>query len=381
MGTKMHQPTLIDVDTHYIALSTLEELCRVYPSIFAMDRRGQHGEFRFFAHDRLLILSRVSSQSVAATREHRLPGQISLQTKLEDLDQESPDAVQVLGFAQGICGTRWPPAVGVDVARALNDGILRELAEFPAADRFIPVAAIYPPCVAESVREIERTAKLGFRGIYLGPVMAPFADLSLGSESMWPIYEAVTELNLPILIHYADKTWRDWASYDWRKVWLPNLVGVHHPAFQRVGADLGPLYGFPFTYACDMADLIFSGTLDRFPTLRIAFLEGRLPSYIPALMDALDQVRPRDLPRMPARRPSEYFTQFYPAATANERHLGYTVRAWPDHTIVVGSDYPHTDVSGTWPNTIKMIRSNADLSEVDKDRILFGNAMRLFAWS
>jgi predicted TIM-barrel fold metal-dependent hydrolase len=46
--------------------------------------------------------------------------------------------------------------------------------------------------------------------------------------------------------------------------------------------------------------------------------------------------------------------------------------------MVLGSDYPHADASGTWPNSVRMIRDNAKLSEVDKEKILAGNARRFF---
>ena len=77
-------------------------------------------------------------------------------------------------------------------------------------------------------------------------------------------------------------------------------------------------------------------------------------------------------------RPSEYLQHFYPAVTANEKWLHHTIEAWPDHNMVLGSDYPHAKASGTWPNSVRMIRENTKLSDADKERILAGNARRFF---
>jgi uncharacterized protein len=181
---------------------------------------------------------------------------------------------------------------------------------------------------------------------------------------------------MPIIYHSSIKAWRDWTSYNLKTINLSTMVGTNNAALQRVN-ELGLLYALPFTYACDIATLIFSRIFDEFPNLRICTLEGRVPSFVPALMDALDQVRAKR--HRIKRKPSEYFTHhIYPGATANEKYLHHTIAAWPEHNIVVGSDYPHADASGTWPNSVRLIRENPNLSESDKRRVLVDNARRLF---
>lgn len=176
----LKRPTFIDVDTHFVPVSALDDLSRTYPDTFALDRKGQEGVFRFFAQNRLLVLNRISQLS--STRGGgRSSGQVSLETKYADLLKESPDAVQVVGFAQGICGTRWAPVVGADVARALNDGVVAEMESFEHRERFIRVAAIYLPWVDQAVKEVERAVRDGFAGVYVGPIMPPYDDLLTGS--------------------------------------------------------------------------------------------------------------------------------------------------------------------------------------------------------
>ena len=51
---------------------------------------------------------------------------------------------------------------------------------------------------------------------------------------------------------------------------------------------------------------------------------------------------------------------------------------WPNHNIIIGSDFDHGDAVATWPRTVDVIKQMKNLSEVDKEKILGGNAMKMF---
>jgi predicted TIM-barrel fold metal-dependent hydrolase len=76
--------------------------------------------------------------------------------------------------------------------------------------------------------------------------------------------------------------------------------------------------------------------------------------------------------------PSEYFNQFYIAAVAWESYLAETIKGWPNHNIIIGSDFDHGDAVATWPKTVEVIKGMEELAAEDKERVLGGNAMRLF---
>jgi predicted TIM-barrel fold metal-dependent hydrolase len=78
------------------------------------------------------------------------------------------------------------------------------------------------------------------------------------------------------------------------------------------------------------------------------------------------------------KAPSEYFDQIYVAAIAWEDYLPQIVEMWPNHNVIIGSDFDHGDAISTWPNTIAPIKAMNGISEDDKEKILGGNAMRLF---
>jgi predicted TIM-barrel fold metal-dependent hydrolase len=368
----------IDCDTHFLPLRAVQRLAQLHPS-FRLNM--QRDVIRFYYNDRVVADSYADNLQSAFLDFAPDPSvdavTRTLESRVAQMDLEGPGGLSVFGFSQAFCSTNYPPGIGTDVCETLNDATLELLEGSAVRDRFLPVAAIYLPWVPMAAREVRRAHELGFQGIFLGPIWEPHEDLCLGSSALWPVYEAIEAYDMPIVYHSSNRPNKDWAGYQWKTTNAAAMVGSQHPAIGMV-QDFALLMGLPFTYSLDIAGLIFSGTLDRFPNLRFCLLEGRMPSFFPALMDALDQARPRTLNFKLQRKPSEYASHFYPAVTATERWLHLTAQAWPDHNMVLGTDFPHTDASGTWPDSVRLINDHPDLSAEDKYRILAGNARRLF---
>jgi hypothetical protein len=78
------------------------------------------------------------------------------------------------------------------------------------------------------------------------------------------------------------------------------------------------------------------------------------------------------------KKPSAYFDQFYIAAVSWEHYLPETIKGWPNHNIIIGSDFDHGDAVATWPRTVQPIKAMAGLFVEDREKVLGGNAMRLF---
>ena len=157
------------------------------------------------------------------------------------------------------------------------------------------------------------------------------------------------------------------------------------------GRQLTGNLGMPFTYMTIISTLIFGGVLDRFPTLKVGFFEGGA-GWVPFLMDWLQNQVGRghgDLPATmtPGAKPAtprpvrDYFRQLYVSAVSWETTLADVVARWPDHKIMIGSDFDHGDAIATWPCTVGPIKALKDLSETDKAKILGGNACDFFGFA
>jgi predicted TIM-barrel fold metal-dependent hydrolase len=209
-----------------------------------------------------------------------------------------------------------------------------------------------------------------------------WGDGDLDNEVLFPLYEEIADLNIPILVHPAARVFELQHSHPW-------LVGSERfQGYQHFPTALG----FPLTYMVSAARLIFSGVLDRFPTLKFAFFEGGI-GWVPWLMHTLDAHTPSGAGISVAvkqffegkqkikKAPSEYFDRFYIAAVAWESYLADTVNGWPNHNIIIGSDFDHGDAVATWPKTVQVIKEMPRLSEADKEKVLGANARRLFGLS
>jgi predicted TIM-barrel fold metal-dependent hydrolase len=264
--------------------------------------------------------------------------------------------------------------LGRQLARAYNDTVAEDI---QGDDRFIGVAWIYLPDIKESLKELRRAVKdLGLKAVKFN---GGWGDGDLDNEVLFPLYEEIADLDIPILLHPAARVFELQHSHPW-------LVGSERfQGYQHFPTALG----FSLTYMVSAARLIFSGVLDRFPTLKFGLFEGGI-GWVPWLMHTMDAHMPSEATVSIAvrqffkgkkaiqKKPSEYLSQFYIAAVSWESYLADTINGWPNHNIIIGSDFDHGDAVATWPRTVEVIKTMPVLSAEDKEKVLGGNAMRLF---
>jgi predicted TIM-barrel fold metal-dependent hydrolase len=130
---------------------------------------------------------------------------------------------------------------------------------------------------------------------------------------------------------------------------------------------------------CHLANWIVNGIPERFPKLKVMWLESGL-AWIPFMMQRLDNeymMRTSEAPAL-KKLPSDSMRDMYFASQPMEitdlRLLEQTLRVINAKTqVVYSSDYPHWDFD--LPSTIYDLPF---LSETAKRNILGGNAIRLF---
>ncbi len=230
------------------------------------------------------------------------------------------------------------------------------LLEFCAAkpDRFVAfaTAALQHPDLA--VEQITAAAKMGFRGVGVG---GSVAGLELADQKFNPFWAKCEELGLLVFMH-------------------PLGTKELEPSGRLNGSGLlTNTIGNPLETTIALSHLIFEGTLDRYPKLKICAAHGGgfLPSYA-ARSDAVCRTFPDRVGPLPKRPPTEYLKQLYVDTivfTAEAlRHLAVEVGAGQ---IMMGTDYPFP-----WTSTsVDHILTTPGFSDAEKIAMLGGTAAQL----
>jgi len=246
--------------------------------------------------------------------------------------------------------------MGANVSRAYNQAIGRVLKKYP--NKFVGIAAVPLQDIKRAIVEAEYAVKeLGLHSVI---VYQNVNGKDLDGDFLWPFYEAVEKLAVPLSVHGVDSG---------------PLLGVER--FARYNLDV--CLGFPFEVFTAISVLVLSGVLDRFPTLKFGFFEVGI-GWIPWFLDRLEMAydaRPAARAKT-ARRPKDCFNNFYFSFGSEDSTLPDVVKRIGSSRLMIGSDYPHPD--GTSPNTISMLKARAGLSSQDLDSLLGGTAAEFFGF-
>jgi predicted TIM-barrel fold metal-dependent hydrolase len=123
---------------------------------------------------------------------------------------------------------------------------------------------------------------------------------------------------------------------------------------------------------------ILSGTLERFPDLKIVFVEPHL-YWIPGFLGQLDLKAAKgryDFPGI-TMAPSEYFKRNM-AATFMDDPVGLSLRHQVGiENILWSTDFPHP--ATTWPNSREIVDEQFEhIPDDERELICAGNAARIY---
>ena len=239
------------------------------------------------------------------------------------------------------------------IVRAQNEGTARWVSEHP--DRFVALASVglqHPDLAAEQLEYA--VTRLGMRGVAIGG-HCNGEDLSLAKYD--PFWAKVNEHSLVVFMHPGG---------------ADNII---RPGTLEEGrADLGNIIGNPLETTYFLARLIFEGTLDKFPNVRVvgAHAGGFLPSYLGRFEVACD-VR-GDAECINKKKPSEYLHSQILADSMilTEDGLEHLVNVMTANQVVFGTDNPLN-----WPVPVDLIVDAPFLDNAQKEAILGGNLIKL----
>jgi len=246
---------------------------------------------------------------------------------------------------------------GRDVASQIVKIQNEKLAELCASkpDRFAAFASLTLQAPDLAVQELETAIKKqGLRGAAIGSIVN---GVEFSDPQFYPVWAKAEEFGAVLFIHPQG---------------LPELS-------KRLSGNgrLGNIIAYPLETTIALSHLIFEGTLDRFPGLKIlgAHGGGYLPSYADrsdhACVTAPVQCNPDIVLK---KKPTEYLKQLYfDSLVYSPEAIRHLVAQVGISQIVMGSDYPYP-----WQlHPVDHIFACTFLSDDEKTAILSKTAARL----
>jgi aminocarboxymuconate-semialdehyde decarboxylase len=305
-----------------------------------------------------------------------------------------PEAMALMGMKMGQPGSQSPPVLhmatnvgerlkamdeqGIDVEalsinpywyKADRDVATRliaiqneKLAEACAAnpDRFVAFASValqFPDLAAEQLETGMR--RHGLRGAGIG---GSVNGEELSDPRFHPFWAKAEQLGACVFIH-------------------PQGTGVASQIPERLKGNglLDNVIGNPLETTIALSHLIFEGTLDRFPGLKICAAHGG--GYLPSYAARMDQgchvfpdrcKGPKDGPLK--KKPSEYLRQmYYDNILFTPEAMRHIIAEVGVGQIVVGTDFPYP-----WTKTaVDLVMATPGLTDDERVAILGGTAARL----
>jgi predicted TIM-barrel fold metal-dependent hydrolase len=300
-----------------------------------------------------------------ATYDWMRPGCYQAQPRLADMDVNGVDVSLCFpNLFVRFCGQRFLEAADKELAlrcvRAYNDWLVEEWAG-PSGGRLHGafILPLWDPQLA--AKEVERLSGVA-RVVCFSEIPTRLGLPSLYSRDWDPLFAACERNGVVVAMHIGSSSTQAKTSDDAPPlVWLANHYTISSLA---------------------MSDWLLSGTLDRFPSLRIAFAESQA-GWIPYLIGRLDGAWHRNDPYLftkdvtrTQRPPSEYLRDHVYTCVFDDPAALAFLELLPEDCVCFETDYPHSD--GTWPHSAEVAkRQTAGLEPLARDKILRENGLRM----
>lgn len=295
--------------------------------------------------------------------EEILPGNYDGAEHIKDLDRAGIDAAVLFPSVPVRAWSMDDDPFGLALIRTFNDWLFDE---FCAADprRLIGLPMMPVNDTMEVLLgELGRVLKKGAKAVHI-PV---FPNRSYVDTWYDPFWKAVTEADVPLCMHRTSggKDTAGWGDFSYKVPGL-NVAG----SVVRFFSGVQPL-----------TVMTFSGLFQRFPTLKIMDAEVNF-GWIPFWKQTMDEnfEKQKGWANFPFdHMPSDVIGKNVFVSVLDD-YLGFGMiesKPYLADTALFSTDYPHSFC--LWPDTGRFIEEAAAICDpVSKDKILAGNAVRIF---
>ncbi len=280
--------------------------------------------------------------------------------RLLDMDDEGIDIAVV--FPSALIGFSALDDLALEAAlyRAYNRFMHDYCSANPSRLRYVAVVPLRD--IEAGVAETRRVApETTVAGLY---VQTHMDGKQLDHRDYYPLWNEARESRLAIAIHHGSAGLPPWGLgvFDMGGSWFQQHASV-----------------FLYEQMRAVATVIGGGLLERYPGLTFAFLESGC-GWLPYWLERLDhhfEMMPMCVPEL-KRKPTEAFLsgRCFISFDPDEVALPDVVAVLGDRQLIYASDYPHFDCS--FPESVRLVVENDQLSDETKSRILGGNAPGLY---
>ena len=259
----------------------------------------------------------------------------------------------------------------IATAQAYNDWLHATYVK--RSSRFKGMALI-PMQDPEAARtELRRAVEeLGFVGAMLPSFGLPD---HLGSKTYWGVYEEADRLGCALAVHGG----------------AHSGIGLDH---MNVYAPVHAL-GHPIGQAYALAGMTFNGIFDRYPRMRVGFMEGGIGWFL-MCWERFDRSHATHM-EYPLRDDdllgpgigdvvSEYMQRhidegrIFIGCEGEEPALAYAVSVVGNKPFLFSTDFPHEVTKDSCLEEINELLENDQLTDADKEAILHKNALRFYGF-
>ena len=250
-----------------------------------------------------------------------------------------------------------------------NDALAEVQAE--SGNRLLPMPIMPAWDIAACVREAQRCADMGYRGVNMTADPQDSGSPDLGDTAWDPFWEVCAGLNLPVHFHIGAS--QTSLTYFGTTYW-PSQDNYVKPAIG--GASLFQ------NNSRLLLNSAYSGMFDRHPNLKMVSVESGI-GWVPFMLEAMDYELEENAPKWfdkLRKRPSEYFrdnwyaTFWFETGRGDLQHL---IDAVGEDNVMFETDFPHPTC--LHPDPVGVMRERtASLRPETRRKVMGENAATLY---
>ncbi len=238
-------------------------------------------------------------------------------------------------------------------------------------NRLLPMPIMPAWDIDHCVREAQRCAGMGYRGVNMTADPQDSGSPDLGHPAWDPFWEVCADLRLPVHFHIGAS--QTALAYFGTTFW-PSQDDYVKPAIG--GASLFQ------NNSRVLLNSAYSGMFDRHPDLKMVSVESGI-GWVPFMLEAMDYELEENAPKYFAKLkklPSEYFrdnwyaTFWFESGRGDLQHL---IDIVGEDNVMFETDFPHP--TSLHPNPLELVHDKiAPLCRETQRKVMGGNAAKLY---